>query len=78
MDQEIKTRENRLRRLASRLGYRIEKSRVRNTHINNKGMYQVVTNFNSAVLGVNYDATLDDVEDYLAGFRQWQTDRKAV
>ena len=60
--QEIKVVENRLRRWAKRLGFRIEKSRARALHLNNRGLYQLIDDRNTVVEGVDYDATLDQIE----------------
>lgn len=74
MTMSDKVRENRVRRQATRLGYRVEKSRVREVHLNNLGLYQLVTadqslhrGSNVVVLGDRYDATLGQLEAYLAG-----------
>jgi hypothetical protein len=61
-----KTRENRLRRLAVRKGYRLCKSRARIIHFNNQGLYQLLhAHQNWVIAGANYDWTLDDVEAWL-------------
>lgn len=65
MDQDIKVRENRLRRWAKRIGCRIEKSRARFLHINNRGLYQLVDHNNVVIEGVDYDANLDRIENAL-------------
>ncbi len=67
----IKAREARIRRKANRIGdgWRVEKSRVKNLHINNKGLYQLIDDRNCVKEGVDYDATLDEIEywvDYYA------------
>ena len=61
-----KVRENRLRRLAKRMGWRIERSRARILHLNDKGLYQVINDYNSVIEGVDYDADLDRVERALS------------
>lgn len=65
MDQEMKVKENRLRRMAKRLGYRIEKSRARMIHINNRGLYQLINENNIVVEGADFDADLDRIETRL-------------
>lgn len=55
--------ENRVRQLATRLGYRVMKSR-QDIHLNNLGDYQLVDR-NGVVLGSNFDASLDQIETYL-------------
>ncbi len=62
MEQESKVRENKVRRWAKRLGYRVEKSRARALHINNRGLYQLIDDRNTVVEGVDYDASLDQIE----------------
>jgi hypothetical protein len=57
--------ENRLRKLAHRRGYRIQKSR-RQIDMDNFGEYMLVDiRFNATILGSRYDATLDDIEGFL-------------
>jgi hypothetical protein len=69
MDQEDKVRENRLRRIAERRGFRLEKSRRRDPHAIDFGGYMLVdVRKNFAVLGADnfaYSASLEDVENYL-------------
>jgi hypothetical protein len=66
METQDKVRENRLRRWAIRLGYRVCKSRARLWHSNDHLLYQLVDPYrNTVVNGANFDLTLDDVEWYL-------------
>ena len=62
-------RENRLRRIAQRRGYRLMKSRVRDTAAPGYGGYMLIAAFgNLVMLGADrylFSATLADVEDYL-------------
>lgn len=67
-----KTRENRLRRHARRLGLRLEKSRVRLHHLNDRGRWQIVDDHNTVVEGDRWDLTLDRVEELLVGIEQRQ------
>ena len=61
-----KARENLLRKRANRAGYSIRKSRVRNPHFRNQGGYMLINKDNRAVVrGGNYDASLDDIEEFL-------------
>jgi excisionase family DNA binding protein len=61
-----KARENLLRKRAIRAGYSIRKSRVRNPNFDDQGGYMLINNeFNSVVFGGQYDASLDDIEDFL-------------
>lgn len=57
--------ESRVRRAANRLGWRVEKSRARNLHSNNHGMYQLINDYNTVVGGVDYDATLDVIDYFV-------------
>lgn len=64
MDKVI---EMRLRRRAAAKGYRLEKSRARILHTNNRGGYQLIqVGKNEVVGGVDYDLMLDDLEGYIA------------
>jgi len=65
--------ESGVRRKAARLGYRIEKSRQRMIHSNNLGLYMLITadqsihrGFNNVELGASYDASLHEIEKFLA------------
>lgn len=66
-----KVLENRLRRLARRNGYRLEKSRSRDPQAVSSGGYQLLhAGINGIVLGGSqgaypYSASLDDVEAFL-------------
>ncbi len=55
--------ENRVRQLAARLGYRVMKSR-QGIHLDNFGEYQLVDR-NGVVFGSRFDASLDQIEEYL-------------
>ncbi|MBI4001583.1 MAG: hypothetical protein HY348_07350 [Nitrospira defluvii] len=56
--------ENRVRRLANRLNYQVTKSR-QVIHMNNRGKYRLVNDSNWVVMGVDFDASLDQIEEYL-------------
>ena len=60
-----KTRENKLRRQAKRLGIKITKSRVREIHLDDHGGYRIVDR-NRLVHGQRYELDLEDVAKYLA------------
>lgn len=61
-----KVRENRLRRMADRLGMQLQKSRARKVHVDNFGLYRLVDAETGAVVaGAKYDLEIDDVEDRL-------------
>jgi hypothetical protein len=56
--------ENRVRRKAGRIGWRVCKSRQQQ-HCDNHGEFQLVDDNNTVVLGDRYDASLDEIESYL-------------
>lgn len=61
-----KKQESRIRGLANRRGYRVEKSRQRSLHIENQGMFMLIqADINQLVLGVHYDASLEEIEAYI-------------
>ena len=70
MDMGVKVRENRLRRVAARRGYRLMKCRRRDEKALGFGGYKLVdARTNSAIAGAHpyeFSATLDDVEESLA------------
>jgi hypothetical protein len=60
------TKEAALRARARRLGYAIHKSRSRSVHEDNLGKYALVEAKSSdVVLGERFDASLEDIADYL-------------
>lgn len=67
--QEVKVLENRLRRTAARRGYRLEKSRLRDSRAIGYGGYMLVEiDRNVVVCGSQryaYSATLDEIEAFL-------------
>ena len=66
MENNLKVIENRLRRHAKKQGLKIEKSRVRNTHFNNQGGYQLIDYYTNAVIkGANYDLSLEEISNYI-------------
>mgnify|MGYP000956423648 CR=1 FL=1 len=68
-DQEVKVRENRIRRIAERRGLRLEKSRRRDPHAIDFGGYMLIdAHKNQVVMGATnfaYDANLDEIEGFL-------------
>ena len=68
-NRTIKNREDRLRREAAKVGYRIEKSRSRNPRSVEYGGYMLIDDkMNAVVIGGHpfaYNATLDDIETWL-------------
>lgn len=65
MSMAEKTRENRLRRHARRLGLRVENSRVRLFHLNDRGLGRLADGRNRVVDGDRHDLTLDWLEKVL-------------
>ena len=66
MGMADKVRENRLRRMAKRLGFALQKSRARTVHANDRGGFRIVdTEENYVVAGDKFEITLDDVEHLL-------------
>jgi hypothetical protein len=60
-------KENAVRARARVRGYSIHKSQDRSMHIDNHGEYMLVLNdMNCVVLGERFDASLDDIAEYLA------------
>jgi hypothetical protein len=67
-----KVRENRLRRMADRRGYMIQKSRRRDPRAVDYGNYWIVDpSTNGLVAGDEFGMSLDDVEDWLES--DWPT-----
>jgi hypothetical protein len=60
-----KRQEARIRRLAIDMGFRVLKSRERTQHDNNRGAYMLVDDHNVVVTGSRFDASLDEILDYL-------------
>jgi hypothetical protein len=59
--------ENAIRRKAKRHGYYVTKSRERSFHSNNLGEYMLLdVKHNVPILGWNYDASLEDIADFLS------------
>ena len=59
--------EGALRARARRRGYLIHKSRDRTIHLDNLGEYMLVDGqMNAVVLGSRFDASLEDIAEYLA------------
>jgi hypothetical protein len=53
------------RRLAAKVGYRVIKSRERRVHQYNRGMYCLLDDRNTIVIGANFSATPAEVFDVL-------------
>ena len=63
---QSKSTENRIRRLATKHGCRIHKSRSRTLHFDNHGEYRLVDAYsNTLIMGDRFDATLGEIEGYL-------------
>jgi hypothetical protein len=72
MERAEKIRENRLRRMAERQGFALQKSRRRDPRAYDYGTYMLTDpNTNSIVaagdVGRGYGLTLDDIEEWLVG-----------
>jgi hypothetical protein len=66
MSPEMKVVENKLRRIAERRGYRLTKSRRRDPKAIGFGGYALIAEDSGlAVLGARFNATLDDVQEFL-------------
>jgi hypothetical protein len=64
--RQNKKLETRLRRLANKEGLRILKSRLRHPRADNFGLYKLIEDRRHiVVLGPKYDATLEDIANYL-------------
>jgi hypothetical protein len=57
--------ESTVRARAGRMGYSVSKSRDRSLHSNNRGHFRLCDDRNTVVLGDGFDASLQDVADYL-------------
>jgi hypothetical protein len=77
-----KVRENRLRRVAERRGYRLLKSRRRDPEALDYGGYMLIdSQTNAVILGgtpVGFSATLEDVEAYFSEPRRRTATRRAL
>lgn len=63
---EMKSQESRVRRMARQNGYVVQKSRGA-MGLNNHGLYRLVDPFvNAVMVGWDFDATLDDIEEWLS------------
>lgn len=61
-----KAKDARLRRMASRLGYVLTKSRARHTSINNFGEYALLDRDTGVIIfGSKFNLSLNDVEELL-------------
>ena len=61
-----RTKESALRARARKLGYTIHKSRLRSINEDNLGKYALVKeDGNSVVLGERFDASLEEIAEYL-------------
>jgi hypothetical protein len=59
--------ESAVRRAAAKAGYRVIKSRQQ-LHLNNLGEFMLVDSHSNAVVrGANFDASLDDIREFLGG-----------
>lgn len=69
MEEIDKAREHRVRQKARRNGFVVSKSRARAhvPNLNNHGLYRLSDERNLAVLGWAFDASLEQIEEYLDG-----------
>lgn len=65
MSIAYKVRENRARRWAGRLGYRLHRSKVKRVHADDFGQYRLALG-DAIVIGARNDADLARIEAYLA------------
>jgi len=67
MEEIDKAREHRLRKKARRNGFVVCKSRERAhvPNLNNHGLYRLSNERNLAVLGWAFDASLEEIEEFL-------------
>ena len=70
MDMKEKTRENRLRRKLSRMGYKLKKNRRRDPQAIDYGGYMIVNTLTNTIdgggYGINpYSMNIDDVEKFV-------------
>ncbi|MGB3041572.1 MAG: hypothetical protein WBB98_00110 [Xanthobacteraceae bacterium] len=61
----ISRNESALRGRALRRGYRIIKSRFRIDYVSNQDQYMLVAEEGHVLLGIYYDASLDEIADFL-------------
>lgn len=60
-----KSREQKVRKALYSMGYQLHKSRVKNIHIDDMGLYMVVDcSCNAVVCGSKFDFDLDDIISY--------------
>lgn len=58
--------ERAVRARASKHGFRVAKSRVRQPHHNNQGDFQLIDVWtNAVILGANFDASIEDINSFL-------------
>ena len=68
-----KARENSIRRMAQKLGFTVRKSRkrVHYPYLDDWGDYLLVDNeTNGAIIGSRFDASLDEIENYLIDYAE--------
>lgn len=66
IERTDRRQESRVRSLARRQGYRVQKSRARRTHLDNCREFMLIEcDRNIPVLGWRFDADLDEIESWL-------------
>jgi hypothetical protein len=78
MPDTDKVRENKARRWAARLGYRMCKSRAKMVHANDHGLYQLRDDENNPRWGWSYDIDLETVESILADIEREQSEYEGL
>lgn len=76
VDQDYRVRENRVRRWAKRLGWEVQKSRVRLTHLDDHGGYRLENMYYGFLEGEKFDLDLDDVERILEEVEEGLKERR--
>ncbi len=65
MNRTERRQEDRIRKLATKHGYQVTKSR-QHLHMDNHGHYRLIdVNLNTVVMGERYNASLEMIEEYL-------------
>lgn len=68
MSVEEERRENRIRKLAFRRGYRVRKDRARSLNLDHHGRFSLVDSDTGFVVrGVRFEVSLEEIENFLTG-----------
>ena len=72
MNERVRLMENRLRRMARRMGWRLVKSRARQWKLIGQPAYKIVyADSNDVIYGENFDLEMDDVRWYIEEEYRW-------